>query len=139
MGNKICPHCKKTFLKTTRTYRRCPDEECGYKERKGKCFQYKEKPQMVEKIITTVPGKKEKISVPKLTTRDIPELAEPKKKLLPSKMTDKEEDNISWKIEVAKKERRRLSVEKILKKLRKNKYSGLKGKKIDINGELYEV
>lgn len=131
MGNRACPSCKKSILindskrKATR-FRRC--KKCGYKEKISYVTGL-----IKEKVQLTKEG------VPKLT--NIPELKEevPVKKLIQGKMDDKGIEDLLFKEALMKKERKRLSHEKIMKKIRKNKYGIKKRTKINIEGELYTV
>lgn len=136
--NKICPKCKKTILVTKRIYRKCKNKDCDYKERIKKSYQVKEKQyEREERTITVAPGKSEKIPVYKI--KDVKELEDSKRKFIPSKMTEQDEKDLMFKIEMTQKANKRMSIEKILKKLRKNKYGLKKGTKINIEGELYTI
>lgn len=91
-----------------------------------------------EKIETFTPIEKaevQKSNIPKITSEEEPE----KKKWIPSKMTDEEKEKLWARGEWIKEQRRKMSIERLLKKLGQQKYSGLIGKKINIYGELYEV
>jgi len=133
MGNRTCPSCKKSILihnsKTSATrIRRC--KKCGYKEKVSYVTGLTK-----EKIQLTKEG------VPKLTSKDLPELKEeiPVKKQIRGQMDDKGIEDLLFKEALMRKERKRSSHEKIMKKIRKNKYGIKKGTKINIEGELYTV
>jgi hypothetical protein len=64
---------------------------------------------------------------------------QPRKKMILSKMTEEEKEMFNARNEWIREQRRKASIEKILEKMGKNKYSGLIGQKINIMGELYEV
>lgn len=137
MGNKTCPKCKKNILMTGRVFRKC--KECGYKERKGKTPMYKES-KYEKKSITSLMDPTSKEEIIKIKGK-IPELEEekPRKKFILSKATEKEMEMLWERNEQLRKIRKQISIERLLKQVRKNKYSGLRGKKINMEGELYEV
>jgi len=130
--NKMCPECKKTILinNRTHTFRKC--KNCDYKEGIG---------------LKTVRDKKYEITldeetgeeVPKLKKGDLPSLDEPKRKWIPSKMTEKEKEELWFQNEMLKKHRKNASIERHLKKLRQNKYGLKKGTKIRVEGKVYEI
>jgi hypothetical protein len=64
---------------------------------------------------------------------------QPRKKWILSKMTDEEKELLNARNEWIKEQRRKESIEKILKEIGSNKYSPFIGKKLNIRGELCEV
>lgn len=134
--NRFCPKCK-SLLKTqkrTKPLRKRYCTNCGYREYFSSCIpvpRQKEKFSLVEEPKEI--AKKEK-STGKIEIKDIKEDKNFKGKLSLEQKLELERYNQSIR-EVRKKK----SIERILKKLRKSKYSGLKGEKIRLGGEVYEV
>jgi hypothetical protein len=104
------------------------------KEKKGK----KITKEFRERVETFLPveqaEKKKKAEIPKI------EEEQPRKKFILCKMTDEEREIFDARNEWIREQRRKASIERILKKMgMQNKYSGLLGTKINIMGELHEV
>lgn len=64
---------------------------------------------------------------------------QPRKRMILCKMTDEEKEMLNTRNEWIRDQRRKVSIAKMLKETAQNKYSPLIGKKIKIEGELYEV
>lgn len=95
--------------------------------------------EIIERIETFNPIEqaiKKKPEIPK-----IPDILEeqPRKKIIPCKMTEEELEMLNTRNEWIREQRNKASIQKTLRKMGQNKYSPLIGKKINIKGELYEV
>lgn len=138
--NRFCPNCK-TLLKVQKRVkpfrkRVCPI--CGYKESYASCLpvpEQREKFSIIKEPDEIAKKKEEKEPQIPIELRNIKR----EKKYIKSKMTEEDKRELERYIQRIRDYRRQKSIEKLLKKLRRNKYSGLKGEKIRIGGEMYEV
>lgn len=131
---RFCPRCKGVLIRDKKysKYRKC--KKCGYKE-----------------TLSGAPIEEQNLDFKLIQEpEDIKVRREDKERTLPiefledkptihGKMTEEEKEKIRQRAEAIRNYRKQQSVQKILKKLRKSKYSGLRGEKINIGGELYEV
>jgi hypothetical protein len=109
------------------------DQLCNIlKEKKGK----KITKEFRERIETFIP-----IEHAGIQQKEIPKIEEeqPRKRWILSKMTDEEKEMLWARNEWMREQRRNASIEKIVKQMRQNKYSGFIGQKINVMGKLYEV
>jgi len=133
MGGKLCPNCGHAFLvrygskKRSRPQKRC--RNCGYFELdsgnklSGVLYPV---PDFSEGFIRRAIKKEleeEQKKMKVLPKGYIEDLKEPERELTPQK-----------KDEIRKSINHELGIQKILKEIRKNKYSGLKGKKLYFRG-----
>jgi len=92
--------------------------------------------EITERIETFAPIEQAGVKKPKIIK--IPE-EQPRKKFILCKMNEEELEMFNARNEWIREQRRKASIEKMLKKMGQNKYSGLIGQKVNIMGELHEV
>jgi hypothetical protein len=89
-----------------------------------------------EKVDTFAPIEQAGVKKPKIP--QVPE-EQPRKKFIISKMNDEELEMFNARNEWIREQRRKASIQKMLRDMAQNKYSPFIGKKVNIRGELYEV
>lgn len=134
---RFCPKCKSALVNDSKKKypRFCRCRKCGYKER------YPGTPIVAQNPNFKLVKEPEEVAKQTKRTDALPIEYEKdtNKKYILSKMTEKEKEEFQKRVESIRTWRRQKSKEQLLKKIRQNKYSGLKGQKINIGGELFEV